>query len=316
MTFLERVDPELRAHVEGLPAMDLGRDIPSLRAAMRRQQEPLLAALPEVPGVVAVDHVVPNDVRVRVRVYEAATRTQPSAAMLWIHGGGMCFGSVEGDDQMCRLWAARLGCVIASVDYRLAPEHQYPAHIDDCYAALRWLAGAADDLGIDRDRLVIGGASAGGGLAAGTALLARDRGEVALSHQMLIFPMIDDRAVTTSSQEIEQPGVWNRVSNGHGWRAYLGERAGTDDVPIYAAPARATVDELRGLPSTYIDVGELDPFRDEDIAYASHLLQAGVPCELHVTPGVFHGSEGQVLDAPSSRRIRRYRNDWLARALG
>jgi acetyl esterase/lipase len=313
-TFLDRVDPELLAHLEQVPGMDLSGDIPKLREAMRRQQEPLLAAMPEVPGVVAVDHTVPGDVR--VRIYERADRQTPSPAMLWIHGGGMCFGSVEGDDYMCRTWTARLGCVIASVDYRLAPEHQYPAHVDDCYAALVWLAAAADDFGIDASRIVIGGASAGGGLAAGTALLARDRGEVALAAQLLIFPMIDDRAITPSSQEMDFPKVWNRESNRHGWHAYLGDRAGTDDVPLYAAPARATVDDLRGLPPAYIDVGELDPFRDEDIGYASRLLQAGVPCELHVTPGAFHGSEGQVIEAASSRRIRGYRNAWMARTLG
>jgi acetyl esterase/lipase len=309
VTFLERLDPELAAHVEATPAMDLSGDIPKLRAAMLQANAPLLAAVPEVPDVVSEDVAVPGGQR--VRLYRRADHRGPTPAMVWIHGGGMCFGSIEGDDYMCRVWTAKLGCVIASVEYRLAPEHQYPAHVDDCYAALQWVHG-----NVEATKLVIGGASAGGGLAAGTALLARDRAEVPLAFQVLIFPMIDDRAVTPSSNEIDFPKVWNRESNRHGWAAYLGDRAGTDDVPIYAAPGRATVDDLRGLPPAYIDVGELDPFRDEDIAYASRLLQAGVACELHVTPGVFHASESSVLGATSSRRIRGYRNDVMQRVLG
>jgi acetyl esterase/lipase len=145
--------------------------------------------------------------------------------------------------------------------------------------------------------------------------LARDRGEVPLAFQYLVYPMIDDRDATASTHEITTTRAWNRRSNQIGWRSYLGDRVGSDDVPLYAAPARASVDDLRGLPPTYIDVGELDPFRDEDIAYASRLLAAGVPCELHVTPGAFHGSEMAVPDAPSSRRIRAYRRDALSRVL-
>lgn len=319
MQFLERVDPDLIPHLEEAPVVDLSGDLPALRDAMRKAQEPLLAAAPEVPGVGVADHLVPGrdgDPDVRVRLYQRVDRASRSAAMLWIHGGGMCFGSIDGDDFMCRSWARRLGCVIASVEYRLAPEHPYPAAVDDCYAALCWLGGNLDQLDIDQARIVIGGASAGGGLAAGTALLARDRGEVTPCFQFLVFPMIDDRGVTPSSQEIDFPKVWNAGANGHGWSAYLAGRAGDPDIPVYAAPARATVEQLRGLPPAYIDVGELDPFRDEDIAYATRLLEAGVACELHVTPGVFHASESRVLDIASSRRIRGYRNDVLQRVLG
>lgn len=313
MSLLERVDPELRAHLESLPPMNQDIPIAKRREAMRKLQEPLLAQLPATPEVATADVDVPGGPR--VRVYKRHDHVPATAAMLWIHGGGMCFGSVEGDDFMCRTWARKLGCVVASVEYRLAPEHPYPAAVDDCYAALRWLSASVGDLGVDPSRLVIGGASAGGGLAAGTALLARDRGEVDLAFQFLVFPMIDDRHVTPSSREIDLAGVWNHEANVHAWRAYLGDRAGTETVPLYAAPARASVEDLRGLPPAYIDVGELDPFRDEDIGYAQRLLQAGVPCELHVTPGVFHGSEGQVLQAASSRRIRGYRTDALQRIL-
>jgi acetyl esterase/lipase len=250
-----------------------------------------------------------------VRTYEPEGRVAGSAAIFWIHGGGMVIGTIDGDDFMCKTWARDFECIVASVDYRLAPEHQYPAHIDDCYTGLQWFHTRLDDYRVDRSRLVIGGASAGGGLAAGTALLARDRGEVPLCFQYLVYPMIDDRDATASTHEITTTRAWNRHSNQIGWRSYLGDRVGGGDVPLYAAPARATVDDLRGLPPAYIDVGELDPFRDEDIAYASRLLAAGVPCELHVTPGAFHGSEMAVPDAPSSRRIRAYRRDALSRVL-
>jgi acetyl esterase/lipase len=317
--FLERLDPELAPHLEGLPPLDFSGDLPALRDAARRAEQPLLDAMPDVPGVASVDHLVPGrdgDPDVRVRVYQRVDRAPGAAAMLWIHGGGMVFGSVEGDDFMCRTWASKLGCVIASVDYRLAPEHQYPAHVDDCYAALLWLARSARSLDIDPARVAIGGASAGGGLAAGTALLARDRGEVALCFQLLVFPMLDDRGLTSSSQGPGCDKVWNGAANRDAWAAYLGERAGGDDVPVYAAPARASVEQLRDLPPAYIDVGELDPFRDEDIAYAARLLEAGVPCELHVTPGVYHASESRILGAASSRRIRGYRSDALRRVLG
>jgi acetyl esterase/lipase len=314
--FLDRVDPELRATLEALPELDLSRNIPKLREVLERRNAPLRAALPAVPEVTTSDHVAPGDHDVRVRLYERADRTAPSAALVWIHGGGMVIGSLDGDDFLCKTMARDTGCLVASVDYRLAPEHPHPAHVDDSYAALRWLATRTAELGIDPSRIAIGGASAGGGIAAGTALLARDRGEVALCFQYLIYPMIDDRAITSSNGEITFTKVWNRDANRLGWTAYLGDRTDGRDVALYAAPARATVEDLRGLPSTYIDVGELDPFRDEDIAYATLLLQAGVPCELHVTPGAFHGSEAMVIGAASSKRIRSYRKDALRRALG
>ena len=315
MTALDpRLDPELADALAAAPALDLSRDIPKLRAALVEANAPLLAAAPEVPEVASEDCDADG---VPVRVYRRFDVASAVPGLLWIHGGGMCFGSIEGDDFMCRTWAKQLGCVIVSVDYRLAPEHPYPAHVDDCTTALRWLGARTGELGVDPARIAIGGASAGGGLAAGTALRNKDEGDpVPLCFQLLIFPMIDDRSITPSSNEVTHPNAWNSESNRHGWRAYLGDRCGTDDVPVYAAPARATVDQLRGLPPAYIDVGELDPFRDEDIAYAQRLLQAGVPCELHVTPGAYHGSEAAVLHAASSRRIRGYRRDVMQRVLG
>jgi len=171
----------------------------------------------------------------------------------------------------------------------LAPENPHPAPVEDCYAGLVWTTVHAGELGIDATRLAVGGGSAGGGLAAGTALLARDRGGPALCYQMLIYPMLDDRNTTPSSYEITDVGIWDRATNLNGWQALLGDQAGTEGVSPYAAPARAT--DLAGLPAAYLDVGTADLFRDEDIDYAQRLMQAGVPVELHVYPGAYHAFE-------------------------
>ena len=262
------------------------------------------------------DHHAPSGdgTDVLVRIYRPARAPSPAPALYWVHGGGLVMGSVAQNDDMCAAIADRLGIVVASVEYRLAPEHPYPAPLEDCYAGLRWLAGHADELGIDRTRIAIGGASAGGGLAAGLALLARDRGEVAVCFQLLVYPMLDDRNVTPSSHAIVDPKVWNREANAAGWNAYLAGRAGADDVEPYAAPARAT--DLAGLPPAYIDVGDLDLFLDEDIAYAQALMRAGVPVELHVYPGAFHGSNNFVSRSDLSRRWNADERAALARALG
>ena len=204
--------------------------------------------------------------------------------------------------------------VVVSVDYRVAPEHPFPVPLDDCYAGLVWLAQSADALGVDPARIAIGGSSAGAGLAAGLTLLARDRGEVLVCYQHLIYPMLDDRNVTPSSHAITDPRVWNRTSNLAGWNAYLAGRAGSDDVSPYAAPARAA--NLAGLPPAYIAVGTLDLFMDEDIEYARQLAAAGVRVELHVYPGVFHASPTYIADAAVSRRWTADQQAAIARALG
>ena len=225
----------------------------------------------------------------------------------------MVGGTVASTDGYCAWIADELGVLVASVDYRLAPEHPYPAPIEDCHAGLRWLVASATELGIDLARVAIGGGSAGAGLAAGLALLVRDQGEITVRYQHLVYPMIDDRNQTASSHAILDSRVWNRTCNHVGWNAYLGGRAGTDGVEAYAAPARAT--DLAGLPPTYICVGTLDLFLDEDIEYARRLLAAGVPTELHVYPGAFHGSPGTVPNAVLSRRWRADELDSIRRAL-
>jgi acetyl esterase/lipase len=294
MSVFARLDPELAAALREIPEeflLDL-RDISLARRRLQILREALASLLPPLPSDVAVtDELAPNSfdgTMVRVRLYRPSEVTGPLPVLLWIHGGGYVMGAPEMNDQQCAELARHIPALVASVDYRLAPEHPYPAPLEDCYAALRWIAERAEQLGVDRERLAIAGASAGGGLAAGLALLARDRGEVPVRFQLLIYPMLDDRNQTPSSYEITDPRlIWTRDWNLIGWRAYLGREPGSPDVPPYAAPARA--DDLAGLPPAYVLVGTADLFRDEDIAYAQRLMQAGVPTELHVFAGAFHG---------------------------
>ncbi|OHV05944.1 alpha/beta hydrolase [Mycobacterium talmoniae] len=201
----------------------------------------------------------------------------PGPALLWMHGGGYVLGQAAQDDGLCRRFSRELGVMVASVDYRLAPEHPYPAALDDCYAALTWLAGLP---AVDAARVAIGGASAGGGLAAALALLARDRGEVAPVLQLLTYPMLDDRSADLPGNPDYR--LWNARSNRFGWTAYLG---GAD--PALAVPARRA--DLGGLAPAWLGVGTLDLFYEEDLAYAERLRQAGVPCQVEQVAGAFHG---------------------------
>jgi len=270
--------------------------------AGRARLDGLLAMMPAPPmpeGVAITEAVAPGldgGPDVRVKVYTPSGHAGPLGAMLWMHGGGMVLLSADGGDFLCATRALTHGCVVVSVDYRLAPETPAPGPVDDCFAALTWLAGAADELGVDAARIMVGGESAGAGLAAGTALRARDAGGPALIAQLLIFPMRDHRNETPSSHAIHDLRVWNRSANLDAWAAYLGGGEPT----IYSSPAIA--DDLSGLPEAYINVGTFDMFMDEDIAYATALNRAGVACELHVYPGAFHASVGFMPDHPTSIR--------------
>jgi acetyl esterase/lipase len=285
--------------------------LPELRASMAEVARQAAPPLP--PGVTQREEVVAGKggaPDTRVCVYSGTGAATGRGGILWIHGGGYMVGSGLMTDARLARWADELDAVVVSVEYRLAPEHPYPSGLDDCYAALAWMYGHAAELGVDPARIGVVGPSAGGGLAAALALLARDRGELPLAFQLLIYPMIDDRNVTPSSRL--DTLVWTREANQVGWRAYLGDAAG-GDVPPYAAPARAT--DLAGLPPAFVSVGTLDVFRDEDIDYALRLLAAGVPTELHVYPGATHGFETLCPDAAVSRRCQRDIDDALARAL-
>lgn len=285
-------------------------------ATLDTETLPLVRAreLPPVPlsdAVVRQDYVVPSDPDVTIRVHRPVGVDGPLPCLYWIHGGGYVIGSYEGDDARFDAWCPEYRCVGVSVEYRLAPETPYPGPLDDCYAGLKWVYDHHEELGIDPDRIGIGGVSAGAGLAAGLALLARDRAEIPLRFQLLDCPMLDDRQRTPSSQ-LDGLRVWNRDSNTFGWRSYLGDLYGSPDVPGYAAPARAT--DLGGLPPAYVCVGTVDGFRDEDIDYATRLLQAGVPAELHVFPGAPHG----VMLFPETLVARRYAQsieEWIGRQL-
>ena len=231
----------------------------------------------------------------------------------WEDRGGFMFGSALLDDPRLPRWAEEMACVVVSVEYRLAPEHPYPAGLHDCYAALSFLHAEADPLGVDPARVALFGASAGGGLAAATALLARDLGGPPVCFQMLHIPELDDRLETPSMRAFVDSPLWNRPLAVQSWKAYLGEMSGASDVPAYAAPARAT--DLAGLPPAYVSTAENDPLRDEGMTYALRLLQAGVSVELHQFPGTFHGS-ALVTTAEVSKRAQREAALVLRRALG
>jgi acetyl esterase/lipase len=252
---------------------------------------------------------------ITLAVIQRIGRTGPTAAVYTIHGGGMMFGHHLGNLDSYDDWLLNdHDVVLVSVDYRLAPEHPDPYPVEDCYAGLVWVAAHADELGIDLERIVIAGQSAGGGLAAGTALLARDRNGPALLAQILVSPMLDDRDATVSTQQIDGVGVADRQLTRFGWDAYLGSRRTGDDVSIFAAPARAT--DLTGLPRTYLDCGSAEVFRDETVAYASALWAAGGDAELHVWPGAFHGFTSMMPDATISRTATAALADWTRRLLG
>lgn len=278
--------------------------------AMRAARGEMFAGVPLSDGVERIDHVVSEDPRVVVRVHRPKGIDGPLPCVYSIHGGGYVLGSHDMDDAKFDRQCVHFPCVGVSVEYRLAPEAAYPGPLDDCYAGLRWTHEHAAELGIASDRIGISGVSAGGGLAAALALLARDRGEVPVAFQLLECPMIDDRQ-TTSSSRLEDLPIWSRESNEFGWRSYLGDLYG-GDVPAYAAAARAT--DLAGLPPALVIVGGADGFRDEDIDYALRLNQAGVPTELHVLPGAPHGVQ-MFTDSVVARRWNQMVTQWLEQQL-
>jgi acetyl esterase/lipase len=285
--------PAFRLSVDALPEMRDARNV-----AMQVELS---------DAVERTDHVVSEDPRVVVRVHRPKAVSGPLPCVYSIHGGGYVLGTYAMDDARFDRLCPTFPCVGVSVEYRLAPETAYPGPLDDCYAGLRWTFEHAAELGITPDRVGIAGVSAGGGLAAALALLARDRGEVPVAFQLLECPMIDDRQ-TTSSSRLDGLPIWSRESNEFGWRSYLGDLYGNADLPPYAAPARA--DDLTGLPPALVIVGGADGFRDEDIHYALRLNQAGVPTELHVLPGAPHGVQ-MFADSVVARRWNRIVVEWL-----
>lgn len=284
------VDPELVAILDLIPSTPLTAEN---LATSRANAAAMVAGMvmPEYPNLSVSERYVPGPEGapdVRILLYQPMQTAQPTAGLLWLHGGGYVSGSVDTEDIRARAMAAELGCVLVSVDYRLAPETPFPGAIEDCYAVLRWLHANAEAVGVDSRRLAVGGGSAGGGLAAALALLARDRGEIPLTFQVLIAPMLDDRTVTLDPPHpYTGQFMWTHESNRFGWSALLDQEPGSEGISPYAAAARAA--NLEHLPPTFIAVGALDLFLEEDMEYARRLIRAGVPTELHVYPGVYHG---------------------------
>jgi acetyl esterase/lipase len=271
----------------------------------------------EARDMVREDRTVPGlegDPDTIVSIVKKQTHVPGGPGIYCIHGGGMVLGDRLAGVSMALEWVQLFDAVAISVEYRLTPENPDPAPIRDCYAGLVWTAARAGELGFDPGRLLTAGASSGGGLAAGTALMARDRGGPALAAQILVCPMLDDRNETISSRQTDGIGLWDRRSNEAGWDALLGNRRGTDEVSIYAAPARAT--DLSGLPPAYIDCGSAEVFRDEDVAYASAIWAAGGVAELHIWAGGFHSFYDMAPQAAVSVAARETRTRFVARVLG
>ena len=298
------IDPELTAILEYIPASDFSDPV-AMRKNMKEMMQ-LFGSDTDDRGINIVDTTIPGPAGapdIPLRIYRPEQLDAITAGLLYIHGGGFAVGDLDSEHSgvvsMCR----SLGIVIASVDYRLAPEDPYPAGLEDCYAALQWLHQEAASLGIDSQRIGVRGGSAGGGLAAALALLTRDRNGPSLCFQFLGIPELDDRLNTVSMLEFTDTPLWHRSNAILSWQYYLGDRyqPGAEGVPYTAAPARADIDDLRGLPPAYVSTMEFDPLRDEGIQYALKLLQAGVTTELHSFPGTYHGSE-MVLEAAVTKR--------------
>jgi acetyl esterase/lipase len=295
-------DPDLRRIATVLPRGVVGpRTLPLLRRLEARQR-----GRPR-PGV-----EVESLGHLSLRVHRPPAGTPaPHPALLWIHGGGYVMGTAAQDDAVCGLVAARLGVLVAAVDHRLAPEHPFPTPLHDCHDALVWLAGRRD---VDERRVAVGGASAGGGLAAALALLARDRGVVEAVFQLLTYPMLDDRTAARDDVEDRHARLWSNRSNRFGWSSYLATAPGAAGVSGLAAPARH--EDLAGLPPAWIGVGSVDIFHDEDLGYAERLRGAGVPCEVTVVAGAFHGFDSVRPNAAVTRRFRDAQLGSLAAGLG
>ncbi|MFD0342157.1 alpha/beta hydrolase [Streptomyces sp. NPDC127117] len=310
-------DPELEAVLvvlaDQIPPTLTAEMIPDIR---RAAMAGVTGETIEASGLTRRDFTIPGHLGDEIIVSVIARRDHQGLGpgIYYTHGGGMIAGDRFAGLNQALPWVVEHDAVLVTVDYRLAPEHPDPYPVEDCYAGLVWTAEHARGLGMDPERLIIAGPSAGGGLAAGTALMARDRRGPALVGQVLVYPMLDDRDRTVSSAQFDGVGVWDRGSNVMGWTALLGERRGTDEVSIYAAPARAT--DLAGLPPAYIDCGSAEVFRDEDVAYATALWHAGVQAELHIWPGGFHGFDLTAPHTALAHAMTAARNAWVGRTLG
>ncbi len=302
---LEHLDEAALACARDREGFTLSAENLELARATPRPTPPL------TDRVVRTTHAVPATAdapELMLNVHRPRDLAGPLPCIYSIHGGGYVMGSPKADDVMFDRVCPELGCVGISVDYRLSPEVPFPGPLNDCHRGLRWVFENAAALGVNQDWIGVQGSSAGGGLAAGLALEVRDGNEVEIAFLFLRAPMLDDRQITVSSRATGAP-VWNPGSNRFGWASYLGSLSGADDVPPYAAPARAT--DLSGLPPTLISVGDVDGFLDEDMVFARALTAAGVPTELHVVAGVPHGLDMWTADSAAGARMRAVLINWL-----
>ncbi len=292
MTSRHLVHPELSDLLDSWPPLQLTNDLlPLIREEGRLEQLRTAPVDPPFPDVRVTEHFIDGPAgasALRVLLIRPVSSPAAAAGLLWVHGGGYVMGSADQDSLQVQQLVSAVGCVAAVVDYRLAPETPHPGPVEDCFAALRWFHAEAVNIGVDPARIGIAGESAGGGLAAALCLLNRDNAAVPVVLQALVYPMLDDRTVVASDPHpFAGEYVWTAEANRFGWSALLGEEPGGEGISPYASPARAT--DLSGLPPTFLDVGTLDLFFEEDLEYARRLVRAGVPTELHVYAGAFHG---------------------------
>ena len=309
-----RLDQDLAKVRERFPSLGFDlRDLAGSRTILKKLAE--RARIRDTRSIAVEEFAIthPEDsTTLNLKSFRPLTGSTEKPALLWIHGGGYVMGSAGDTDQTLAQIALETDCTVFSVDYRLAPEHAYPAALDDCFDCLLWLQKHANQLKIDPARIAIGGASAGAGLTAALALRARDEGTQQVLFQLLIYPMLDHRHRTPSSRAIQDPNLWNEQTNRLAWALYLGALTDHDEIPLYASASLAA--DLTNLPPAFVCVGDLDIFLDEDIDYAQRLLQAGVPTELHVYPGAIHGFDMLAPDAAISQRLRTDVNNALQKA--
>lgn len=315
MSFTDQIDPEVLHALDTYPAeryIAIAEDPPLARRMTEAINREMRANLPPTDVNIEEMTITGPDCEIPLAIYQPPAAA-PRGGLLWFHGGGYIVG-VERDDARCIEFAEFIGCTVVSVGYRLAPESTYRESIADSFAALNWMVDQASGLGIDRDRIAIGGGSAGGGLAAGLAHYNRDNNGPDLAFQLLIYPMLDDQHDNPSGHEVTHPTIWNRDVSFKAWEMYLGNEYGTDRVSPYAAAARAS--DLSNLPPALVTVGTMDLFRDDNIHYAQRLMAAGVPTDLQVFAGMFHGAEMAAPDAAASRQMRLDYLTSLKRAIG
>lgn len=297
---VEKIPPELRGVWKSIPKVTFNKfSLPIFRLLIK------LMPTPAIPAGVIIEQAqidTTDGYQLPLRIYKPAEHKKPSPALVWMHGGGYIFGKLEMEDENLADFVRQLGIVVISVDYRLAPEFPFPTPLEDCYCALKWTHEHANDLGTERSRIAIGGASAGGGLAACLAQLAKDRGEVSTVLQLLVYPMLDVDTIYKTDVPYESISTWNNKSNRFGWQSYLQKTFESPTIPPYSVAARRQ--NLSDLPPTWIGVGDLDLFFEENRTYAARLKESGVECELVVVPGAFHAFDMKGFEIPITKEFR------------